>query len=152
VEKEQFDSWAILELMGHRRLAGRVSEVELAGHGMLRIDVPTAAPGGFITQYYSPSSMYALSPTTEEIARAVAKRNRPEPVYAFELPAPPQRELDNEDKCPNCHQGALFFNADGNLACHGFSGREVDGCGLVVKKKDEPATEEEPGGDAHEPV
>ncbi len=147
--KEQFESWAILELMGHRRLTGYVTATELAGHGVLRIDIPTEH--GAITQYYSPSSMYALSPTTEELAQAVAKRNRPEPVHVFELPAPPKRELDQDDKCPNCQQGDLFFNDDGNLACHGFSGREVDGCGLVVKKKEEAATEDEPGND-NQPV
>jgi hypothetical protein len=149
--EEKFEFWAILELMGHRRLAGYVTATELAAHGMLRIDIPTAEPGGCITQYYSPSSMYALSPTTEELARAVATRNRPEPVHVFELSAPPKRELDNDDKCSNCHQGDLFFNDDGNIACHGFSGREVDGCGLVVKKKDEPAVEDGENG-GNEPV
>ena len=33
-----FEGWAILELMGHRRLAGYVREVELAGAGVLRLD------------------------------------------------------------------------------------------------------------------
>lgn len=35
-----FEGWAIVELMGHRRLAGWVSEVEIAGAPMLRLDVP----------------------------------------------------------------------------------------------------------------
>lgn len=35
-----FEGWAIVELMGHRRLGGYVHEVELAGAAMLRIDVP----------------------------------------------------------------------------------------------------------------
>lgn len=41
-----FESWAILELMGHRRLAGYVREITLAGAGMLRIDVPSYCAGG----------------------------------------------------------------------------------------------------------
>jgi hypothetical protein len=32
--------WAIVEVFGHRRLAGRVSEVTIAGAKMLRVDVP----------------------------------------------------------------------------------------------------------------
>jgi hypothetical protein len=40
---EPFEGWAIVELMGHRRLAGYVREVELAGAGMLRLDVPRHA-------------------------------------------------------------------------------------------------------------
>lgn len=80
---ERFDSWAILELMGHRRLAGRVSEAMLAGGSFLRIDVPGEQP---VTQFYSPGAVYALTPCTEEIARRVASRERPAPVHAFELP------------------------------------------------------------------
>lgn len=35
-----FEGWAIVELMGHRRLGAWVSEVELAGAPMLRLDIP----------------------------------------------------------------------------------------------------------------
>jgi hypothetical protein len=35
--------WAIIELMGHRRLAGWLSEEEVAGAAFLRIDVPEHA-------------------------------------------------------------------------------------------------------------
>jgi len=38
---EKFEGWCVLELMGHRRLAGYVSEQEIAGADMLRIDVPS---------------------------------------------------------------------------------------------------------------
>lgn len=41
-----FESWAVLELMGHRRLAGFVREVTIAGAGLLRIDVPSYCAGG----------------------------------------------------------------------------------------------------------
>ena len=82
---DKFEGWAILELMGHRRLAGYVREQEIAGTGMLRIDVPGEA-GYVATQFYSPAALYCLTPTTEEIARAVAKRAQPEPVQRWELP------------------------------------------------------------------
>jgi hypothetical protein len=35
-----FEGWAILELMGHRKLAGFVREQQFAGAGMIRVDVP----------------------------------------------------------------------------------------------------------------
>jgi hypothetical protein len=91
-EKTGFEGWCILELLGHRRLAGYVREVELAGVGMLRIDVPGEDGRPVATQFYGPSSLYALTPTTEEIARAVAARSRPEPVQRWELPAPAKPE------------------------------------------------------------
>ncbi len=90
---ERFEGWAILELMGHRRLGGFVTETELAGHGVLRLDVPRPLPwlegeGPWAaTQFYAPSALYCLTPTSEEAARVVAARSQPEPVQRWELPS-----------------------------------------------------------------
>lgn len=84
-----FEGWAILELMGHRRLAGYVRAVELAGAGLLRIDVPGEGDTPIATQFYSPAALYCLTPTTEAMARAVAKSSQPEPVHRWELPEAP---------------------------------------------------------------
>jgi len=81
-----FEQWAILELMGHVKLAGRVTEEEHFGAKLGRIDIPNG--DSFTTQYFSGGSIYRLTPTTEEIARGVAARNQPQPVHRWELPAP----------------------------------------------------------------
>lgn len=82
---EKFTGWVILELMGHRRLTGYLSEQEIAGNAFLRIDIP-AEPAA--TQFYSASAVYCITPTTEEMARAAAKLNRVAPIQRWELPAP----------------------------------------------------------------
>jgi len=93
-ERTTFAGWAILELMGHRRLAGFVQEVELAGAGMIRLDVPGDGDAMEATQFYSPAALYCLTPTTEETARRVASMGRPEPVSRWELPpAPEERDV-----------------------------------------------------------
>lgn len=84
---DTFAGWAILELMGHRRLGGYVTEATLAGAGFLRIDVPGQGEATVATQYYRPDSVYALTPATEEAARAVAQMAQPAPVQRWELPA-----------------------------------------------------------------
>lgn len=88
---ETFEQWAIVELMGHVRVAGRVTEEEHFGAKLGRIDIP-AHDGGFTTQFFGGSSVYRLTPTTEDIARAVALHSQPEPVHRFELtpPKPPE--------------------------------------------------------------
>lgn len=86
-ESIPFKQWAILELMGHRRLAGLVCEQEIAGKGFLRIDVPDGE-GWAASQFYNPASVYCLTPVSETLARAVAKHSRPEPAHRWELPAP----------------------------------------------------------------
>jgi hypothetical protein len=87
-----FAGWYVIELMGHRRLGGYVREVQLAGAAFLRVDVPASPepgdPAAAATQFYSPQAVYCLTPTTEEVARALAASERPAPVHRWELPAP----------------------------------------------------------------
>lgn len=97
----RFESWAVLELMGHRRLAGYLTEVDLAGGRFLRIDVPMA-DGTMATQLYSPAAVYAITPASEEIAYVVARQNQPQPLHYFELrqlqspqSTEPEGELDH---------------------------------------------------------
>jgi hypothetical protein len=85
-EQKSFENWAILELLGHVRLAGRVTEESHFGVALGRIDIPTAAGDGYTTQYFGGSSIYRLTPTTEEIARSVAAHSQPRPVQSWELP------------------------------------------------------------------
>lgn len=94
-----FEGWVILELYGHRRLAGYVSEQEIAGKGFLRLDVPNDDEPEKVlaTQFYAAGSIYAITPTSEETARVVAKRCRPTPATRWELePARPERDYDDD--------------------------------------------------------
>ena len=75
----EFAGWAILEILGHRKLAGYVRPATFAGAGVIRIDVP-GADGNVATQLYAPSALYCLTPVTEELARRVARAHEPEPV------------------------------------------------------------------------
>lgn len=92
-----FEGWAILELMGHRRLAGYVREQEIAGAAFVRLDVPSSDPEAdpdarLATQFYSPSAVYCLTPTSETTARQVAMLATPTPVQRWELPPAPTPE------------------------------------------------------------
>lgn len=84
-----FEGWAIVELMGHRRLAGHVSEAQIGGASMLRLDVyrgDDESPEA--TQFYSSAALYCLTPCSEETAREVAGLGRVAPVSRWELPRP----------------------------------------------------------------
>jgi hypothetical protein len=74
--------------MGHRRLGGRVSEATVAGAPFVRIDIPHPQKLEHMvaTQFYSPTAVYAITPTTEDVARAIS-RGAPEPVSRWELQA-----------------------------------------------------------------
>lgn len=98
-DEPKFEWWAIIELMGHRRTAGLVSEQTIGGQAFIRIDVPETPNQPAFTQFYGGGSIYCLTPTTEEIARAVAARSciRPVQIYELALPAPGNDDDEIED-------------------------------------------------------
>lgn len=89
-------TWALVEIMGHRRRAGLCQEVDLFGSKQLRIDIP--AGDGFVTEFYGGSAIFAFRPATEEVARALADQiGDPRPVnpVAYRLPAPDAERGDD---------------------------------------------------------
>lgn len=85
IKRETFREWAILELMGHRKLAGLVTEQEIGGSKLVRIDV--AGDAGIVaTQFYGSAAIYCITPVSEELARRVAKSYQVAPVTQWELP------------------------------------------------------------------
>jgi hypothetical protein len=68
--------WAVLEIMGHRRIAGHIVEDTIAGAPMLRVDIPgpNASDPVKATQYYGGASLFCMTPTTEELARKEANQ------------------------------------------------------------------------------
>ena len=74
--------WAVVEIFGHRRHAGRCRQEEMFGAKMLRIDVPIKgdpASHGWETHFYGGSAIFSFSLTTEDV---VMRANRP-----YEAPA-----------------------------------------------------------------
>lgn len=69
--------------MGHRKYAGHVSEHHIAGGAFVRVDVPeTEQPAGFGREAYTTpaytkqtgvSSIYMITPCTEDVARRAAQ-------------------------------------------------------------------------------
>lgn len=87
-EANKFEGWVILELMGHRKLGGYLREETIGGASFLRIDVPDPEKDGGVqaTQLYSPSAVYCITPTTQELAVEFARGCRVAPVARWELP------------------------------------------------------------------
>lgn len=81
-----FNEWALVELFGHQKIVGKVTEATMAGGAFLRVDVPAFDKSSAFTRFYSPGSIYSINPVTEEIARGLMERYRNEPVSRFELP------------------------------------------------------------------
>src|SRR6185437_6905021 len=85
-ETEKFDQWALVEIMGHRKLAGRVTEQTIGGAALLRVDVPETSRQPAFTSFVGGSAIFSLTPVTEAIARAQAERFQAAPVSVYDLP------------------------------------------------------------------
>jgi hypothetical protein len=85
-EVKKFSGWAVVELMGHVRVAGMVTEETVAGVALLRVDCPEVEHHPAFTRYYHPNALYSLCPTDEATARLVAKTNRHPPLEPWQMP------------------------------------------------------------------
>ncbi len=85
-DKPKFDEWALVELFGHQKIVGKVSEATLAGGAFLRVDVPAVGNDAAFTRFYGPGAIYSINPVSEEIARGLVVNYRNEPVSRYELP------------------------------------------------------------------
>jgi hypothetical protein len=95
--QEKFAGFAIVEVMGHQRLAGWMSEQTIAGTGFIRVDVPeTETTQGYgddrrkvkipaFTQLLGAGSIYRITPCTAEVAKRAAESFVSRPMENLDL-------------------------------------------------------------------
>ncbi len=88
-EQQKFEAWGLLELFGHQRLAGRLTEQTIGGCHFIRIDVPAVGEVQEYTRFFSQGAIYGITITTEDVARRLAEGMRARPISAFDLPQRP---------------------------------------------------------------
>lgn len=71
--QSDFDHWAIVELMGHVRMTGRLTEVELFGSKLGKLDVVDNDGSTVATQYFGGASVYRITACDEQTARDLAR-------------------------------------------------------------------------------
>lgn len=97
-EDYELGVWCVVEMMGHRVLYGRVTDVELFGVRMVQVEVPDVEAGMRDRRFLMPAALYCLSESDEETCRARANPPRVDPL-----------ELDSwEDNDDDDYDGAGF--------------------------------------------
>lgn len=84
---EKFEQYAIVELFGHQRIAGLVSEQTIGGCQFVRVDVPAVDSAPAYTKLFGQGAIYAISIVEEKVAIAAASRLRVRPIMPYELPS-----------------------------------------------------------------
>lgn len=91
-QNEKFEAWALVELFGHQRIAGRVTEQAIGGCNFLRVDVPALPDLPGYTRLFGQGAIYGITITTEDIATKLAANMRAKPIQPYDI-APPERRL-----------------------------------------------------------
>lgn len=88
---KQIDTWAVVELMGHVALAGRLTKPS-DSMGLWQLDVPEGE--NFRTEFFGSQSVYRIRIVSEEIARAYVKPAYP--MQAYDAPILTRAEHESQ--------------------------------------------------------
>lgn len=103
-KQNKFEQWAIVELFGHSRIAGLLTEQTIGGSSFVRIDVPEYVSEGqtfpAVTRLLGNASIYGITFVDEATATIASREIRYQPVSVWSLrrgleglPADARRDL-----------------------------------------------------------
>ena len=75
----------VLELFGHQRIAGYISEYNFAGAAFVRVDVPQCGEVPGFTRMFHTNAVYCFNPVDEQTMLDVASNLRVKPLTPFDL-------------------------------------------------------------------
>jgi hypothetical protein len=80
-----FQDWAFVELMGHNKIAGHVTEYKFGNQSMIRIDVPQIDDMPKFSKIFNVSAVYAITPLSEQDATDYARKIKAKPLDVFDM-------------------------------------------------------------------
>src|SRR5882672_8405954 len=78
--EDKQELFALVELFGHSRIAGKVSDYQVGGASFVRIDVPASETEPAFTRFLHPNAIYAINPISEMMMKAMAERIKSKPI------------------------------------------------------------------------
>lgn len=107
---EKLELFAIIELFGHQKMAGKVTEQSIGPATFVRVDVPETTTQPSFTRLLNPSAIYAINPCTKEVMEHMAGNFAAKPIEAWDikkmnekllaLPQKTKEEQEHEDSLP----------------------------------------------------
>ena len=93
---DNFSNYCIVELFGHQKIAGMVTEQVIAGQGFVRVDVPETKRFPAFTRLFGSGAIYSITPVDEQTAKSAAENIYIEPVQVY-IAARRQLEAGDDD-------------------------------------------------------
>jgi hypothetical protein len=99
IPEPELKSWALVELFGHQRIVGFLSQQSFGTGVLFRVDIPDLTKDGKVvrkgfTRYFGLSSIYSITPVDEPTVRALLPNIDGTPGEARVLTS---RSYDRED-------------------------------------------------------
>jgi hypothetical protein len=88
--EQKFEAWMVIELFGHQKIAGYVTEAVIGGCSFLRVDVPAINDDPAFTRFFGNGAIYSMTPTTEEVVRRVVEYHKPQAMSVY---VPPVKQI-----------------------------------------------------------
>jgi hypothetical protein len=111
-----YEGWAIVEQMGFKKRIGKISEVEMYGAKMLRIDLPVFDPAplpfpgaipiilDWVSEFAGGPSIYNITPVSDEVGINLAhERGDPRPVRPVDYRL--EHKRDSDERIPDGTEG-----------------------------------------------
>jgi hypothetical protein len=92
-QEQQTDTFAVIEIYGHKTLAGRVTK-DTGLFPMLRIDVPETSTWPAYTVEYGPNAIFSIVYVSEQVARATAESLNVKPINVYTPDLVTREELE----------------------------------------------------------
>ena len=102
---EEFEFWAVVELFGHQKLAGRLSEKPKGSVIFFQVDVPDGQGQIRYSRIINASSIYAINPTDKDTVLRICTQ---EP-FDTNRPAIPYIPRERE---PRVHAQGMLWESD----------------------------------------
>lgn len=91
---EKLELFAIVELFGHQKLAGKVTEQSIGASTFIRVDVPETKQQPSFTRLLNPSAIYAINPVVEAVMLLKAEQLNQKPIEAWDIQRMHQKLLE----------------------------------------------------------
>ena len=135
METAVFSQWALVEIMGHKRFAGFVTEVAIAGAGFIKIEIPevTVRDRTFpaFTKIYGPSAIFGITPRSEAEIRQIAEELCAHAVDPWILPTQPALPDSDDGPVEPPYWAPVCNDADEVMSYNFGRGDEILGSVVV---------------------
>lgn len=105
--------FCVIDLFGHSKIAGKVSEQAIGGQSFIRVDVPAIEGQPAFTKFYGQGAIYSITPVDESTCLLAAKSYQVAPIDIYRLVIPERYKLlepeDFEDENEPDGNGDIDF-------------------------------------------